>query len=117
MSKGDRNRDDSGRFESAITTADVMRVFESVDGPAITSSDVANDLDCSKEVARKRLRELQDVGRVERRKSGRTVLWWQTTEHDYERAIGALSGTNIADEMQRVRESHREEWDDGNDSA
>jgi len=109
-----RDRDDAGRFEPAVTRADVMRVFESVDGPAITSSDVADDLDCSKEVARKRLRELEADGRVERRKSGRTVLWWQTTERDYERAIGALEGTGIADAMRDARESHREEWDEGN---
>jgi predicted ArsR family transcriptional regulator len=115
MSK--RDRDDSGQFEATVTTADVMRVFESVDGPAITSADVADELDCSREVARKRLHELEDEGRVERRKSGRTVLWWQTTEHDYERAIGALAGTGIADEMQEVRENHREEWDDGTDSS
>lgn len=114
MSRGDRDRDDAGEYEPAVTTADVMRVFESVDGPAITSTDVADELDCSKEVARERLGELADEGRIERRKAGRTVLWWATTDLDYERAIGALDGTGIAEEMRDVRESHREEWGDGN---
>ncbi|MFT4922592.1 MAG: hypothetical protein ACI8XM_001809, partial [Haloarculaceae archaeon] len=61
--------------------------------------------------------ELAENGRVKRRKSGRTVLWWQTTEHDYERAIGALEGTGIAAEMQDVRESHRREWANGHGSS
>ena len=37
----------------------------------------------------------------------------ETTGHDYERAIGALEGTGIAEEMREVRAAHREEWDDG----
>jgi len=114
---GKRDRDDSGQFEGAVTAADVMRVFESVNGPTITSADVAGELDCSKEVARKRLHELEDEGRVEQRQSGRTILWWQTTEDDYERAIGTLAGTGIAEEMQEVRETHREEWADEDGSS
>jgi hypothetical protein len=35
------------------------------------------------------------MGPTEAAPNSRTDLWWQTTEHDYERAIGALAGTGI----------------------
>ncbi|PSQ32411.1 hypothetical protein BRD09_03620 [Halobacteriales archaeon SW_10_68_16] len=72
-----RLRDEHGRYVSEVTPEDVLDVFESVPGPTITTSDVVEELDCSREVARNRLTELAERGLVERRKSGRVVLWWR----------------------------------------
>lgn len=72
----DRTRSEEGQYVETVTLERVLDVFEQIDGPAITSSDVAEALDCSTEAARQKLKRLYDQGRVRRRKTGRTVLWW-----------------------------------------
>lgn len=74
----DRDRNTTGEFVETVRLDDVVGVFEAVRGPAITSSDVAEELDCSTEAARQKLSRLYDQGSVDKRKSGRTTLWWFT---------------------------------------
>lgn len=71
-----RERSDTGEFVETISRSRVMDVFRSVNGPVVTSTDVAEQLDCSTETARRKLRELDREGVLDRRKSGRTVVWW-----------------------------------------
>ncbi|WP_440766619.1 hypothetical protein [Natronorubrum sp. DTA7] len=73
-----RNRGDSGRFTDTTTLADVLDVFDAVAGPVVTSGDVAESLDCSRETARRKLRTLEDGGHVESRKIAGRVVWWRT---------------------------------------
>ena len=72
----DKSRNESGQYAETVTLKRVLKVFEQFDSPTITSSDVAATLDCSTEAARQKLKQLHKQGRVERRKTGRTVLWW-----------------------------------------
>lgn len=78
----DRMRGDAGRYVESVTPERVLGVFERVKGPTITSSDVANELDCSTEAARQKLNRLHERGSVHRRKAGRTVLWWLADADD-----------------------------------
>lgn len=112
-----RTRDDSGRYTSEVTDEDVLGVFESVEGPTITTTDVVNALGCSREVARQRLNSLAERGLVKRRKSGQVVLWWRTDEEEnpYLRGFGALAETDIPEEMKKERERARQEWGDDDD--
>jgi DNA-binding MarR family transcriptional regulator len=71
-----RERSESGEFTERVTHARVLDVFESVEGPVVTSTDVAGALDCSDETARRKLKELREKGVLNRRKTGRTVIWW-----------------------------------------
>lgn len=73
-----RERSESGQYVETVTLDDVLGVFEQVRGPVITSSDVASALDCTTEAARQKLSQLHDRGDVDRRKTGRTVVWWRT---------------------------------------
>jgi len=77
-----REREESGRYTETVTLADVLDVFEAVAGPVVTSGDVADDLDCSRETARRKLRTLEEQGRVAGRKTAGRVVWWlvDTTE-------------------------------------
>ncbi|MDY7082359.1 MAG: DeoR family transcriptional regulator [Halobacteria archaeon] len=75
-----KNRGDSGRYVESVTLEDVLGVFDSVKGPAITSADVARELDCSDDTARRKLSELHEQGHVNRRKSSGRVLWWLADE-------------------------------------
>lgn len=98
-----------------VTPEEVLGVFDSVEGPTITTSDVVDALECSREVARNRLNELVERGLVARRKSGRVVLWWrveadQETENPYLRGFGALADTDLPEEMKQERERARQEW-------
>jgi hypothetical protein len=77
-----RERDESGQYVETVGPDDVLGVFDHVRGPAITSSDVADVLDCTTEAARQKLTRLYDQGKVDKRKSGRTVLYWRVNDTD-----------------------------------
>jgi len=72
-----REREESGRYTETVTAADVLGVFASVRGPVVTSGDVADALDCSRETARRKLRGLEDRGRVDGRETAGRVVWWR----------------------------------------
>lgn len=108
-----RERDDEGRYVADVTPDEILAVFDSVSGPTITTSDVVDELDCSREVARNRLNELVERGLVKRRTSGRVVLWWRADDAEgnpYLVGDGALADTDIPEQMVEERESAREEW-------
>lgn len=110
-----RVRDDSGQYTSEVTAEDVLSVFETVEGPTLTTTDVVNTLGCSREVARNRLSELAERGHVERRKSGRVVLWWRTDDAEtpaWKRMEGALADTGVPKGMREERRRLRKDWSD-----
>jgi DNA-binding CsgD family transcriptional regulator len=71
-----REREDTGRYTETVTPDDVLGVFEAVDGPVVTSGDVAEALECSRETARRKLRTLEERGRVASRTTAGRVVWW-----------------------------------------
>lgn len=71
------NRNDEGQFSSSVKLDDVLAVFDAVDGPVVTSGDVAEQTGCSSETARRKLKELHEQGRVGCRKSAGRVLYWR----------------------------------------
>ncbi|ELY66733.1 hypothetical protein [Natronococcus jeotgali] len=72
-----RERDDTGQYVETVGLEDVLQVFDDVRGPVVTSSDVADALDCTTEAARQKLTRLYDRGVVDKRKPGRTVVYWR----------------------------------------
>jgi len=58
----DRKRGDSGEFVPTVTPARVLAVFDAVEGPVITSGDVAAERNCTTETARRTLDELREEG-------------------------------------------------------
>jgi ribosomal protein S25 len=78
----ERERTDAGTFAETVTLEDVRDVFDAVRGPVVTSSDVADTLGCTTEAARQKLRRLVDRGEVDRRKTGRTVVYWRATDEE-----------------------------------
>lgn len=71
-----RQRDQNGQYVETVAPQSVLEVLNRVDGPVITFSDVAEYLDCTTEAARQKLHHLVDRGALDRRKTGRTVLYW-----------------------------------------
>ncbi|WP_123620054.1 hypothetical protein [Halorubrum sp. CSM-61] len=80
-------REDTGRFTERVILEDVLGVFTRVDGPVVTSGDVANALDCSRETARRKLRTLEDQEQVASRKTAGRVVWWKINEQESEQEI------------------------------
>ncbi|WP_211194987.1 helix-turn-helix domain-containing protein [Halorhabdus amylolytica] len=81
--RGDRRRErarnENGQFADSIDPADVLSVFDAVEGPVVTSTDVADVLGISTESARQHLNEQVGEGTLRRRKTGRTIVYWQVT--------------------------------------
>ena len=80
-------RDDTGRYVETVVLDDVRRVFETVDGPVVTSGDVARSLECSRETARRKLRILEERGRVASRETAGRVVWWVVESQEPARGI------------------------------
>lgn len=71
-------RSETGRYTERITLENVLTVFETVEGPVVTSGDVAETLECSRETARRKLRSLEEQDQVASRKTAGRVVWWTT---------------------------------------
>ena len=71
-----REREDTGRFTETVSLDDVLGVFEQLAGPVVTSGDVAEAMECSRETARRKLRTLEADGRIASRKTAGRVVWW-----------------------------------------
>lgn len=71
------NRDERGQFSEQVGLTDVLDVFEIVDGPVVTSGDVASATGCSGDTARRKLETLYEQGRVGRRKTAGRVVYWR----------------------------------------
>lgn len=72
-----------------ITTADIFQALSRADAPFVTTADVAEEIDCSREGARKRLDELVKSGELESRTVGsRAKVWYRS--HDPERSVVAF---------------------------
>jgi uncharacterized membrane protein len=60
-----------------LTDDEVLSAFDEVEKPVATAELVADTTDAPRRTVLRRLRELEDGGRVERWKvGGRAVVWW-----------------------------------------
>lgn len=110
-----RERNDAGQFTERVTLEAVLGVFDQVRGPVVTSSDVADALDCTTEAARQKLTRLYDQGRVDRRKTGRTTVWWRTGDEPARTEDPADDSDAESERERGVTPS--EGTDDGTDTA
>jgi hypothetical protein len=77
-----RNRNDAGRFTQEVSLADVLGVFDEVEGPVVTTGDVAEATGCSSDSARRKLGRLYDQGRLGRRKTAGRMVYWRLNAAD-----------------------------------
>lgn len=69
-------RSSTGTFTSTVSAADVLDLFDAVEGPVLGSGDVAENLHCTRDTARRKLDVLEDRGLVASRMVGRTKVFW-----------------------------------------
>jgi predicted ArsR family transcriptional regulator len=86
---------DSGEYTTGTTEDAVLDAFDEIDEAVVLTSDIATALDCGRETARQRLMSLYEDGRIDRRKKGKLVVWWQlppeTAEERPDRRLRRLS--------------------------
>lgn len=63
--------------DDVVTKDDVMGLFEIIEGPAITTSDLKLHLGVSADRARELLRELVEEGHLASRTPGQMKLYWR----------------------------------------
>jgi len=71
---------DTSDGDVTVTDEDVLEVFNAIEPPAATTSNIANILGCSIDTARHHLETLSDRGLVKRKKGGSVILWWRPRE-------------------------------------
>ena len=73
-----RERTESGQYAETVTIDRVRQVFDSVDGPVVTTADIAAELGVTAEAARRKLNELHSREMLGKRKTaGRNIYWLQ----------------------------------------
>lgn len=77
------------------TLDDVLNAFETVGEPVVTTSEIAEAAGCSREGARQKLTTLYEQDRIERKRSGQSLVWWrippEETEERPDRRLRRLS--------------------------
>jgi len=82
-----RERNDTGEYTETVTLDDVLSVFDAVPGPVVTSGDVADAVECSRETARRKLHGLEARGDVMSRKTAGRVVWWLVDDQTPTRGV------------------------------
>jgi predicted ArsR family transcriptional regulator len=76
-----RERNDSGQYVETITADAVLAVMGSRPDPIVTAPEIADQLGCSSEAARRKLTALHKQGKIKRRTvSANAVVWWLTDD-------------------------------------
>lgn len=63
-----------------MTETEVLDLFEQIPGPVVTTTDLAETYDMTTEGARRKLNDLCDAGVLDRRKTGRTRVYWRVDD-------------------------------------
>lgn len=114
-----RERGDSGQYRTTVTPEDVLAVFDAVRGPVVTSADVADAVDVTRETARRKLNSLVEDGRLAKRTTAGRVVYWRADESDAEDARAGEDrraeepvGDTATDAGADVVDAVAEGWDD-----
>ena len=60
-----------------MTEEEILELFSEIPGPVLTTTDLAETYDMTTEGARRKLNDLCDTGVLDRRKTGRTRVYWR----------------------------------------
>ena len=67
-----RRNDESGRYQEVYSDEDILCLLE---GTRLSTSEVADQLDCHRTTAHDRLSELEDERKVSSSSAGNTLIW------------------------------------------
>ncbi|QLH78007.1 winged helix-turn-helix transcriptional regulator [Halosimplex rubrum] len=67
-----RRNDESGRYQEVYSAEEILSLLEDT---RLSTSEVAEQLDCHRTTAHNRLSKLEDVGKVTSKQVGNTLIW------------------------------------------
>jgi len=108
-----RERGDSGQYVSTVGGEDVLGVFDEVEGPVVTSADVAERMGVTRETGRRKLNGLVDEGVLAKRKTAGRVVYWRV-DRDESKGF-ALSGSQEPRDDAGSRDDQSPQGGDGRD--
>ncbi|MDZ7849502.1 MAG: hypothetical protein U5K70_01360 [Halodesulfurarchaeum sp.] len=73
-----RRRNERGQYVERMSEEEIFDLLDRVPGPVIATTDVAAHFDSTTEGARRKLNDLCDADRLDRRKVGGTRVYWRT---------------------------------------
>jgi len=71
---GKDREEDSGKYTTSYSDSDFLDAISRLDGMAGTS-DIAEEVDCTRRTAYTRLKSLEDDNQVKSRKVGNSIVW------------------------------------------
>jgi hypothetical protein len=79
-----REFDESGQFKKTTTLDDVLAAFDEIADAVVSTGEIAEAAGCSREGARQKLTTLYEQDRVNRKKTGQSLVWWRLPPEDAE---------------------------------
>lgn len=77
-----RERGDKGQYVETVDQRDVLDVLDAVNGPVVTSADIADQLGVSTETGRRKLQSAESDGALSSRKTAGRVVYWRPDRQD-----------------------------------
>jgi predicted nucleotidyltransferase len=75
----ERNRAATGEFAPEVADEEILSVLRERDTPVVTATEIANEIDMTRQAVTRRLKRMHDEGLVGRKEVGaRAVVWWLT---------------------------------------
>lgn len=75
----ERNRAESGEFAPEVTDETILSILRRGDAPVVTATEVAAEVDMTRQAVTRRLKQMHSEGLVGRKEVGaRAVVWWLT---------------------------------------
>jgi|APHM01.1.fsa_nt_gi HTH domain. len=66
-----------------LSDDEIISQFEEAPEPVLTAAEIADAVDMTRQTANRRLKQLREVGEVEKKRVGsRAVVWWLAKEAD-----------------------------------
>ncbi|WP_435156763.1 hypothetical protein [Haladaptatus sp. DFWS20] len=75
-----RERNEKGQYTEQISQKDVLGAFEKAEDEVLSARNIADYLDCTRQAADKKLRELLENGSVKRIELGKRSVAWRRTK-------------------------------------
>jgi hypothetical protein len=79
-----REFDESGQFKTTTTLDDVLAAFDEIENAVVSTGEIAEAAECGRESARQKLTTLYEQDRVNRKKTGQSLVWWRLPPEDAE---------------------------------
>ncbi|MFC6965045.1 MarR family transcriptional regulator [Halocatena marina] len=81
----ERKRVETGEFAPEVADEEILSVLTEANAPVVTATEIADEIDMTRQAITRRLKRMREEGFVERKEVGaRAVVWWLTERTDME---------------------------------